>query len=251
MKKTASAAAVLLTAALLLTSCSTGSSNYGSSSTTSTSKEISIVVNGSGSGRVDPNAQIKPGSVNSGYSYTSKYLGVFIRFASGWDIKTEKELKEINGVAAFNDFQFGLNTAVKSKGEAVDLEATRIETGANVKLTYKLLSEDSYNITASEYLTGRLAKIDGSTAESGGIFHGTMSSVEILPEENSVLGVDYTKLYRYSCLDLTIEETDGTVTYQKLIAMKKDIFIGEILLTATSESEMEELVKMLEGVSSS
>lgn len=246
MKRTASAAAVLLTA-LLLTSCSTGiSSNYGSSTTSS---NISIVVNGNSGGKVDTNAQIKPGSINNGYSYTSKYLGVFIRFVSGWEFKTEKELKEANGVEAFNDFAFGLNTAVKSNGEAIDLDATRTETGANVKLIYKLLPEASYNITASEYLTERLAKIEETAAASGGIYHGAMGSVAILPEDNSFLDVDYTTLQNHSCLDLTVEEPDGTVTYQKLIALKKDIFMGEILLTASSESEMEELVEMLESVS--
>ena len=249
MKKTASAAAVFL-AALMLTSCSIRSSG-GSNGSSTTSSNISIVVNGSGSGRIDPNAQINPGSINSGYSYTSKYLGVFIRFVSGWEFKTEKELKEENGVGAFNDYKFGLNTAVKSNGEAIDLDATRTETGANVKLIYKLLPEDSYEITTTEYLTERLAGIEGSAADSGGVYHGAMSSITILPEENSFLGVDYTTLQKYSCLDLTIEEPDGTVTYQKLIALKKDIFIGEILLTTTSESEMEELLEMLESVSTS
>ena len=235
MKRVASIMAVFLAALLLLTSCGKGGGSSNNHVLISSSKP-------------DPNAQIKHGTINNGYSYTSKYLGVFIRFVSGWEFKTDNQLKELNGTSAYNDFDFGLNLAVKSDKGAVDLDAAKTETGAKIRITYKRLPEDSYDMTAAVYLLGRLEEIDGSSANSGGICHAEKGNVSIMPQENSLMGESFTTTKKFSCLDITIENPDGTVTYQKLIAMKKDIFIAEVLLTATSESELEELLEMFENI---
>ena len=225
MKKVISLTASAVAAALLLTAC------------------------GAGGERIDVNAQIKPGSINDGYSYTSKYLDIFIRFGrdTGWEFKSQQELKEENGVTQWDNYEFGLNTAVRSQGSAVDLDAYNPYSGASVTVTYKLLPEEDYNITAREYLAARLDELEGTSTESGGVYHGSQGTVVLMPQEASIFGYEYTVGTKFDCLDMEIyfEEYDASL-YMKMIAVKKDIFMAQIVLMSPFESDIEAMLEMFE-----